>query len=523
MKTSQLPSNFDLANRAKLIVKQIAETMDRNSYMGHSYHSGRKNTAELVLSMYDMTESILEQIVSKTLPGPIPLGRKSCLLSCYYCGEDLGFVFDGNKIEVDTVCRYPGGIKSMNMELNCPSGKLVFANDLRRYFKVIGDWDINKQIGILKTFKSYEAVGMAYGFVGNSCPGVYRVDNQHLTISSSAPVSFWDAEAEVYVDYTEEEIATMSPAGEDVGSICTDLWWYSVVDYDDLVNRLDSKNVELFIKNNCDVVEVLPGVYKVDHFLKNHSRYDDHFHLKEQSEPWHYAKFTWVRIPDPIRDFQVEFNSMNYTIGQTWLEALTKYASLYGFDDDELPEYLTMQERVVKLMTFPLERIEASAACFYNHTLCTNGNGIDWHPNGWGSSGWINPETPDFVLPPLTKTYHWYPMSNNYCPLDLVALDKEKWEEKIHFNHSFLAAAWEVIHSILKFGVVVHEYRGISVDQETKILIGAAISHLRGLDTRYPGSMPEDYREFLLQYFDPKYDKAVCIFREDAMDSENES
>jgi hypothetical protein len=135
-----------------------------------------------------------------------------------------------------------------SIDLSVPSGKLVFANDLRDLFE--GEYeeedlrpssrgwgfDVCTELGCRQVFEAYGRLGMAHGFVGNTCPGVYRRNKDTLTIS------------------------TKGSKKQHVGGICTDLWWYSIVDYDDYVRRVGASPPKVW---SISVVNVEPGTYRV--------------------------------------------------------------------------------------------------------------------------------------------------------------------------------------------------------------------------------------------------------------------
>jgi len=434
----------------------------------------------------------------KTLSKPIPIF--SSVSACPWCGEKMQFAFDGKSIAANEKCKYPQGINSYSIELDIPSGKMIFANDLRNWFKVQGNFNINHDIGCLLTTLAYEKVGMAHGFVSNTCPGVYKIDNKSLNISSKCMEEYWDEKAKEWLPYDDEHLAKNSIPGDYVGSICTDLWWYCIVDFDDFKYRFldmggSKKDFNKYIKKNCDVIDVSPGVYKVEHFPNRKEDY---------TQAHTYAKISWLKDSDH-RNLYNSYKKINYTIGQSWLSSLKNYPTLYGFTSEELPESLSMEERVFRLKSFNKEKIQKSVALFYNYIFCTIGSGVSWHKNGWGSSVRIEEDTPDFELPSLHAKYAWYPMGEKYSPLSRVALQIPKDGEIINLNESFLKAAYEVIHCILKYGddtYIDTTYSPETIEKVKKEQVEITIKSLNDLNKRYPGSIPEEYKDFLNFYLE---------------------
>jgi hypothetical protein len=129
------------------------------------------------------------------------------------------------------------------------SGEIIVENDLRRYFsEEKEDFDVNRTVGIIKTMEFYAKQGMLHGFVGNSCPGVYLSEER--------------GEIHIGCDYDSENDTEILPDDtfKSVASVCTDLWWYSIVDLAE------------FKKNNPDVdtsdftiVKIPAGIWELSH------------------------------------------------------------------------------------------------------------------------------------------------------------------------------------------------------------------------------------------------------------------
>lgn len=126
------------------------------------------------------------------------------------------------------------------------SGKLVVENDLRGFFKE-ESFDINGIKGIIQTMEHYAKQGMMHGFVGNSCPGVLL--NESLGI------------IHIGAEYDDEEDDYIVPGGfKEVTSVCTDLWWYSIVDFE----VLKSLKPEI-TEDDFTIIEIPPGKWKLTH------------------------------------------------------------------------------------------------------------------------------------------------------------------------------------------------------------------------------------------------------------------
>lgn len=451
------------------------------NYNGHFPFDKQYFLPEMTFALLWFKEETINALAdgqALSSPEVISLG----IHNCPYCAAYIKFSFDGHNLTIIGECANPGGFKDVSVELNIPSGKMVFANDLRRWFKIHGSYNINLDVGIVRTIQAYEKVGMAHGFVGNTCPRIYKENETSISISASPLENKWDEDSKKYIDRDDEEVKKETPSGEDVGGICTDLWWYSVVDYNDFrVRFLNTggtlKAFKEFVKRSCTVVDVTPGVFTVQHFF---------VHKDETlvGEPLHYAKITWSRQAEKLNLYE-KYKNMSRTIGQCYLVAVREYPTLHGFTEDDFSKNLTLAECAQKLLSFPSDRIEHSFYRFLDHTFCTLGGGVEWHRNGWGSGIEIPEETPDFPMPILTQKYSWYPMCRKYCVLYLCSLNKKINGEKISFNESFLAAAYNVIHNILRYGTKARS------KTEEKEQIEIARESLKGLASRYPSTVPD--------------------------------
>lgn len=142
---------------------------------------------------------------------------------CNQCGKNLEFTFDGKTIKVKNPCNYPNGYPPFSIELNIPSGELCFANSFK-----VPEWNDIRDLsyGPVENFremKFYAKHGVCQAFCGNSCPSVFR-DGDKFYIANE----LYDNEHENVID---------APPGEKIGSICTDLWAWSVIDAKKLKNQ----------------------------------------------------------------------------------------------------------------------------------------------------------------------------------------------------------------------------------------------------------------------------------------------
>ena len=127
--------------------------------------------------------------------------------------------------------------KPIEIEICIPSGKIAFGNDFREQYQEPEErFNYNQTSGIKAAIEHYGDQGLLHGFVGNSCPNIYQTGNK-LTIGH------------------------LSGKRKKVGEIVTDLWWYSLADYDDYVSRGGDPKVEF--------INVDPGRYVLTHRLNS--------------------------------------------------------------------------------------------------------------------------------------------------------------------------------------------------------------------------------------------------------------
>jgi hypothetical protein len=209
-----------------------------------------------------------------------PLGR-----GCPSCGvQRFDLETNGQALRLSGErCSLPNGFPLNEWELNVPSGKMVVANDLREWFPLpVEESDCGTVIGSRAISNAYAAVGLAHASVGNSCPGVYRVADGRYKVACEP--------ADDYVP-----LAGAPPfEGERVAIICTDLWWYSLCDFDEIERRIE-KFGGVGSRGRYEVIDVKPGVYRFRHN-------DDARSNRGQAEVL-FSTFEWVRESDPVQSF----------------------------------------------------------------------------------------------------------------------------------------------------------------------------------------------------------------------------
>lgn len=414
-------------------------------------------------------------LAGKTLDKWVPISR---LLGfhdgCSYCGNRSAHLeTNGKTIRLSgDECPLPNGFEPNEWELNVPSGKIVVSNDLRNWFPLPeGDGDIpsiNTIRGCRMMTQAYAATGMSHGFVGNTCPGVYKVGENSFKIANEPSEDYWDEEKKQWLP--REEFSAFE--GECIASICTDLWWYSICDYDEFERRKAKFGGEL--DSNWDaIIDVKPGVYRF--------RHDDEAD-RDSGDEVVYATFEWIRVPDPLRDFLQEMEQMDVNPHAFVQSQAKRWPTLYGagtsLDDEIGLSWADMSEE---------QRINAWQRVA-DHIFFTIGGGTDWHEKGFPSAK-VDPSIPDIEPPEFRRQYHWYPFSDGYGGIF----------GGVKLSPSFAKLAFRCLESVISFGMHVHDdSKGRDVHW-VRQRMQKAVDKYREMVKQYPGIADPAYVWWLSQ------------------------
>jgi hypothetical protein len=226
----------------------------RDAWDGKTYRE--RFSAYLLDKMsWDLSISTRGTTWSPEKPTRIGLGYGDHV--CSECGVKLSATFDGTVIRITSgegPCPVPDGMPEFSFEISIPSGKMVFANDLREFYPKVTYSSVNASTGQRECSLAYAAVNMGHGMVGNSCPSIYRLAAGRFAIGTEGSEELPEGADE------DAEPPGIPHEGEEVGSICTDLWWYSIGDLEEI------KAKGYVPDNNFDkTFEVPPGRYKITH------------------------------------------------------------------------------------------------------------------------------------------------------------------------------------------------------------------------------------------------------------------
>jgi hypothetical protein len=480
--------SHDLITKVERVFPQIATTLDWRGHWknGSIINEGFKErlVGHLYLGSRAMTVRDAEDLV-KAVESGVKLDRwvrigggfRLSLRSCSYCGEE-GFDLesDGQTLRLSgEPCPYPEGLPPTEWELNVPSGKMVIANDLREAFPLPeGDgFDIDTTLGQRQTTLAYAANGMSHGFVGNSCPGVYKCKDGTYKITNPPQDEVWDDETGKYVKVKPKPKFD----GKRVAGICTDLWWFSICDQDELERRIKHFKVD-FREDRLDIVTVKPGVYR---FLHN-----EEARRHEGPEECVYTRFEWVRDPDPVKDFLGQYQEVEVNPHAFVQAQVKRWPTLYGKVKGDILRS-SKEEPVPWSEMTEADRYHAWQRVA-DHIFCTIGGGTDWHEKGFPQAK-VDTTVPDIEPPSFRRQHHWYPFSKPYGGL---------WEPK-KLAPSFAKLAFRVLESVISFGTDVNDgahSREVPYVRQRMLL---AVKRYRELMKKYPDQADPEYVWWLSQ------------------------
>ena len=137
-------------------------------------------------------------------------------------------------------CPIPDGYQPYKVKVSFPSGKMVVANDLRGVFPRIPHywdeeipredklkWNINSHRGCQTVTEFCAQNGWLHFSVGNTSPSVYKRKGEIIV---SVPA--YNEQG------TDEDDEYIHVEGRKVADVCTDLWWISIADYDQVMHNL---------------------------------------------------------------------------------------------------------------------------------------------------------------------------------------------------------------------------------------------------------------------------------------------
>lgn len=187
------------------------------------------------------------------------LNRAHMSYSCWQCGEFIDPEVTAEAVRVKTTCPVPAEGLTSVIRLEVPSGRIVVDDDMRPLFNGFDHdnlADYNSVLGQHQVIEKFAEDKCAFGPVGNSCPTLWQTDEDTYVIARkpwlTAPDDPWADEDDVPAPEGARKLA----------SVCTTLWAYSIVDYDEWVRRGgDPENLPAM----AEIVEIPAGTYEFTH------------------------------------------------------------------------------------------------------------------------------------------------------------------------------------------------------------------------------------------------------------------
>lgn len=192
---------------------------------------------------------------------PLPPYVLETYSSCASCDTWPRYEVAGDAVRVIDPCPYPDGITSV-VEVAFPSGRIIVTDDLRPVFNWRDEHgndsfaSYNTALGQHQAILEMAKQGCAYGPVGNTCPSLYRLPAPGKFVIASPAYS------ESEDDYGDDEFDLSLPGAEKLASICTDLWAYSIADYELWRARGGDPSTLDWSRR---VLDIAPGTYRFTH------------------------------------------------------------------------------------------------------------------------------------------------------------------------------------------------------------------------------------------------------------------
>lgn len=202
---------------------------------------------------------------------------------CACCGERISYHLEGDTIVPTKDIACFDADAPYIVEVQVPTGQLIMADYPAHGSKVIQQFDCDGDIGCAKGIAdhvaSYARGNVIHFFVGNSCPSVYTKDDEIYVGNPE------------YKETEDDEIEVpLAEGAQDRGSICTDLWWTTIVDaeiYRQLAEKQGLDNPEQIVQEaikdaDCHhvVLNVKPGTYRCTYYGRDNDENPSHVYAK---------------------------------------------------------------------------------------------------------------------------------------------------------------------------------------------------------------------------------------------------
>lgn len=402
---------------------------------------------------------------------------------CPHCehGQDLTLETNGLVVRARERCPTPDGLVS-TVTLNIPSGKLIVADDIRMLCPIPQEHDVNRQWGQHEMFLDYGNNGQIHGQCGNTSPDVFKCPDGTFVIG---------CERTDYEDAEENELAfkgkvKAEPLGVVVASVSTDLWAYSLMDFDEAERRAKAFGLNFkTILKDCDTFELEPGTYEFKHFYPD--RDDDQVvygtfkRIGPATEP-----FDWIAM---WKNFQV-------TAGQAVQILAAKWPTLYG-KESRMAHPLPGMGWATEPEVTAEEQWAKTCARVLHSTFNSCIPNRDWNPNGFKNDFMPN-DLIGIEDKPIPHFLFRYPWDFAFSAFPTIVTGKHRSNDGVQpLNKSHAQAAAHIFESAIKYGIQTYMHGGTNTyDVAAKrkdMHLAAAL--WPGFITRYP-AVVESMSEF---------------------------
>lgn len=402
----------------------------------------------------------------------VSLGYGARHYRCGCCEGKYGFETNGVEIRVDAPCPYPDGLVS-EATLNVPSGKMIVRDSLQRLNPLPLVHDINGTWGQHLRYLAHAKMGEILGQVGNTCPRVIRLADGTYQIGKFQQKVWYDADnnpcdtrPEGAGDYDYEYDACLPEGAEEVASVCTDVWAYAFMDYDDAERRASKLGVN-FPPEGAEVVEVVPGTYQFRHFNN----------VNQRPAYWVAGTFERVGPATEAEDFGAKWLNMKVTPGQAVTYMARTWPTLYGQKEWEHACLAVL--------------ISAFGGCVPDR---------DWHPSGFKNDFMpgIVDDIEDREIPRL-RVHTQHSFSTSTCLETTVSRKDKYFGGDVPLCPTWAKAALRVLENQISFGVHPRKHEGKYDWTRVRGEMTSLVKTFQGVLERYPdaGEGIEDFTEWL--------------------------
>lgn len=232
-------------------VSLLAEMLD--AYI----HLENNTKPEIIMSLVFIQKNVLKGIMEGE--------------HCPHCNKSIyaDLNYEENKIRISDhmlnhigkePCSYVGNKNDLKYEisLKTPSKKIAIFNSPFSFIKLKREDQYTVSIcsieGQIKDSRMYEQENIGLLPVGNTCPNIFK-KGKEIIIGT------------IYEDDDQEYDGMIENGYEHLGDICTDLWWYTIMDYELFKKYIKDKKVKKTDRPEYILVDIGSDEITITHDL----------------------------------------------------------------------------------------------------------------------------------------------------------------------------------------------------------------------------------------------------------------